>query len=109
MGEVERVSDIITSDYNHLKKDSDYSHYNHYDFGTTKRNKSRYTAKEAQNKAGYLADKLKNEDSLYFYLKCAWNLTDQYLDRLLEIALTKEDGIRYFSFSAAREMEKNRQ
>ena len=76
-------------------------------FINTKRNKSNYSGAQAMNRANYIAQKLNNPSRLGFYLKCAWNLTDNYLDRLLGIALTKDDPIRYFSASAAREMRDN--
>lgn len=73
----------------------------------TKRNRQNYSANAAREKALYLSEKLNNPSRTMFYLKCAWNLSDQYLDRLLSIALTKKDPIRYFSSSAAAEMRQN--
>lgn len=107
---VKQISDIVTSDYSHniskrnivtksLKENSM--------FGNTKRNKKNYSSNLAKNRADYIARKLDNPSRLLFYMKCAWNLTDAYLDRLLTIALTKNDPIKYFSASASREMQKN--
>lgn len=95
---------------------------NHYDFQrkssliinhqksntakNTRRNRHGYSAELAQSKARYISDKLKNP-SINFYLKCAWNLTDMYLDNLLQIALTKSEPAKYFSKAAAREMRLN--
>lgn len=73
----------------------------------TKRNKTNYSSNEAQNKALYLSEKLNNPSRRMFYLKCAWNLSDQYLDRLLAIALKKENPQRYFSRAASNEMQRN--
>lgn len=56
-------------------------------------------------KADYLATKLKNPKDINFYLKCAWKLPEDYLDDLLEVALSKEKPINYFAFSAALEMK----
>lgn len=85
------------------KKDKSLSHL----VTSTKRNRTNYTEQLARNKADYLAGRLNNPTRFYFYLKCAWNLTDAYLDRLLGIALTKEEPARYFSKAAAREMATN--
>ena len=106
MGKVQRLSAIVTSDYSHFIKErdivtSDYSDYN------TKRNKKSYSEQQARSRAEYLASKLSNPSRRMFYLKCAWNLTDSYLDRLLQIALTKHEPALYFSKSASREMIKN--
>lgn len=73
----------------------------------TKRDKKNYSAELARNRADYLANKLSNHSSWPFYLKCAWNLTDAYLDYLLKVALTKENPIKYFSAAAAKEMRAN--
>lgn len=104
MGREQRISDIVTSDYNESKRivTSDYS-----DYKSTKRNKRAYTASLAQAKANHIAEKLHNPSRLKFYLKCAWNLTDEYLDRLLDIASRKDDPKRYFSRAAASEMANN--
>lgn len=73
----------------------------------TKRNRKNYTDKLAQSRAKYLAQKLNNPSRTMFYLKCAWNLTDEYLDTLLAISLKKNSPTHYFSAAAAREMRKN--
>ena len=103
------VSDLIINHYNHYlssKEEKSLSDYSDL-AGKTKRNKKGYNEKLARQRAMYIAEKLNNPSSLLFYLKCAWNLTDEYLDRLLGIALTKEDPILYFSAAASREMQKN--
>lgn len=100
MGKVQRISDLVTSHYL-SKKDLVTSHY------SSKRNKRLYSAEEARSKADYLASKLHNQSRWMFYLKCAWNLDDVYLDRLLSIALTKDNAQRYFSAAAANEMRQN--
>lgn len=100
MGREQLVKDLVTSDYRKGSKlvTSDL---------VTKRNRRGYSANEARNKAMELASKLNNPSRLRFYLKCAWNLTDDYLDRLLNIAKGKTDPVRYFSYSAANEMRLN--
>lgn len=101
MGREQRISNIVTSDYIKRKKlvTSDYI--------TTKRDRRKYTAGLAQRRASEIADKLHNPSRKMFYLKCAWNLTDEYLDRLLDIAKGKTDPKRYFSRAAASEMANN--
>ncbi len=107
---------IVTSDYsdyNFLKRNSDYSDYSDYKKVTvvskedTKRQHNTLTEQEAIAKAAYLADKLHNPTRLKFYLKCVWNLTEPYLDKLLAISLTKNDPKCYFSKSASNEMKNN--
>lgn len=73
----------------------------------TKRNKRGYSVDLARARADYIANKLNNPASILFYLKCAWNLTDKYLDDLLEIALTKDEPEKYFSSVASKEMKRN--
>lgn len=101
MGKEQRFSDLVTSHYLSSKELVTKSL-------VTKRDKRHYSAEEARAKAGYIADKLHNSSRLMFYLKCAWNLTDDYLDRLLQISLTKDDAQRYFSAAASNEMSSNR-
>ena len=69
-----------------------------------KRTTGAYTALMAQRRASYLSQKLKNPDGFRFYLKCAWRLSDQYIDWLLELALRKEEPSKYFSCVARRAM-----
>ena len=113
MGNPQRVSDLVTSDYSDYysskknKSLSDYSDYSDYKSLNTKRNRTNYTEAQARSRARYLAEKLNNPSRSMLYLKCAWNLTDAYLDRLLAIALTKDDPVRYFSKAAFLEMAKN--
>lgn len=102
MGKQTNQLTIVTSDY--LSKER---YIVTKSLIVTKRNKKRYTGQLAQGRARYIAAKLNNPSRMMFYLKCAWNLTDEYLDRLLSIALSKNDPVRYFSASAAREMRKN--
>lgn len=97
-----KSSKAMTNDYSKSKRlvtNNDYSHY-----GNNKRDRSKYSPAEARAKAQYLASKLNNESRLLFYLKCAWNLEDQYLDRLLQISLKKTEPAKYFSKSASKEM-----
>lgn len=75
--------------------------------GKSKRNRHGFTPELARSKAGYLAQKLSDEKSLRFYLKCAWNLSDLFIDSLLELALLKGAPANYFSKWAAQEMARN--
>lgn len=102
MGKQTNQLTIVTSDY--LSKER---YIVTKSLLVTKRNKKSYTEQLAQSRANYIATRLNNPTRMLFYLKCAWNLTDEYLDRLLSIALKKNDPIKYFSASAAREMRKN--
>lgn len=98
----ERVnSNSILKDLNERK--IDYSILNMM----TKRDRAGYTEELAKQKAGYLADKFNNPSGLMFYLKCAWNLTDQYIDWLVEYSLKKENPGRYFSSVANKKMLEN--
>lgn len=102
-------NDIVTSDFSqYLSKEriKSLKSLSHFD-SHTKRDRSKYNEHSAHQKALYIADKLHNPTRLLFYLKCAWNLTDEYLDRLLDIAMKKNDPIKYFSAAASREMTKN--
>lgn len=103
---IERLSDLVTSDYI-SKRNKVTKVTSDYNYVSTKRSKLNYSEREAKTRAEYIARKLDNYSRLMFYLKCAWNLTDNYLDRLLVIALTKNDPIRYFSKAASNEMIKN--
>lgn len=94
---------VMNNDYNHIT----YSNVMNKSIIITKRNKKSYSAAMARNRAGYLVKKLNNPNAFMYYLKCAWNLTDQYLDKVLEIALTKESPVLYFSKATAKEMRNN--
>lgn len=100
MGKVQRVSEktqILNIEYRNRRKNSIFNiQY--------RRNKSCYTEKEAQRKAAYLADKFGNPSGLAFYLKCAWNLTDQYIDWLADYSLKKDSPARYFVSVASKKM-----
>lgn len=97
--------DLFINDYSN-NKDSINIHYSIMNI-KSKRNKKEYSAEKARQRALYIADKLGNPSGILFYLKCAWNLTDEYLDWLLNYSLTKIDKIRYFSKVASLEMVKN--
>lgn len=104
------VSDLLTNSHfsHHLSSKEEKSLKSLSDYtNNTKRNKKKYNEKLAQQRALYIAEKLNNPSRTLFYLKCAWNLTDAYLDHLLAIALTKNNPILYFSAAASREMLKN--
>jgi len=75
-----------------------------YSIKDAKRNKHNYSEKAAKNKAMYLVDKFKNPGGLQFYLKCAWNLTDNYIDWLVEYSFKKDNPSRYFVFVANKKM-----
>ena len=96
---------------NTSKKDKSLSLIvNRSNINSSKRNKRGYTPEMARSKAEYLGQKLKDMKSIAFYMKCAWNLTDSYLDTLLATAISSSDGepSHYFSKVAAREMRNNR-
>lgn len=73
----------------------------------TKRNRKDYSEKAAQQKAMYLSDKFKNPGGMQFYLKVAWNLTDNYIDWLVEYSFRKKDPSRYFVSVANKKMLEN--
>lgn len=73
----------------------------------TKRNRKHYSEKAAQTRALYLSEKFKNPGGMQFYLKCAWNLTDSYLDWLVEYSLKKKCPSKYFSKVAQQKMAEN--
>ena len=104
MSEVERVNSLIDNSIP-LNKRVEYSN----SIGTrpAKRNKARYTEEEARRKAIYLVDKFKNPDGLLFYLKCAWNLADWYIDWLAEYSFNKENPSKYFVKVANKKMNEN--
>lgn len=105
---VRSAKEIVTSDYISKRNKVTKSLYSEYRQYNTKRDKSTYSEREARNRAAYLARRLNNPSRIMFYLKCAWNLTDNYLDKLLDISLNgKDNPIYYFSKSAAREMRNN--
>ena len=104
--EKEKKSKILNIQYSYFPKGKiQYIQYSIQ--GGTKRNKKNYTDKKAQQKAMYLADKLGNPGGMMFYLKCAWNLTDEYLDWLVGYSMKKSNPARYFSSVASKEMKKN--
>ena len=73
--------------------------------GNTKRNRKGYSERLAQQRAMYLADKFKNPQGMKFYLKCAWNLTDNYIDWLVEYSFKKNNPSKYFVYVASRKMQ----
>lgn len=100
MGSLQSASEIMINDYKERKgiMINDYKEHNN------KRNRKGYSPDLAQAKAEYLCRKLKSPQSRNFYLKCAWNLTDMFIDNLLAISVNKEAPARYFAFVAAKEM-----
>lgn len=102
---VEGVNSILN--YSKLpKRKYEYS-INSIKQKSVKRNKAKYTEKEARQKAIYLAEKYKNPDGLLFYLKCAWNLTDWYIDWLVEYSFKKANPSKYFVSVANKKMLEN--
>ena len=98
-----KLNKLLTNDYT-----TDYSSgYVRLKDMMSKRNKKNYTPQLAQAKAQYIARKLNNPSRMNFYLKCAWNLNDEYLDGLLDLSLKKKKSIFYFSASASNAMIKN--
>ena len=119
MGREQRVSELLTNNHltnndltiNHLTNKSKknwlmvnrYSDKNSF----TKRSRRGYTGNLARSKASYISEKLRDAKSFRFYLKCAWNLTDQFLDQLLVVSLKKDDPAKYFTAVAKNEMDCN--
>lgn len=105
MGREQIASDIMINHYNDKVSKRNLSLIiNDYRQGGSKRNRRQYSPELAQARAEYLCVKLKSPQSMAFYLKCAWNLTDACIDRLLTIALKKEMPAKYFAAAAANEM-----
>ena len=73
----------------------------------TKRNRKYYSEKSAQQKAIYLSEKFKNPGGMQFYLKVAWNLTDSYIDWLVDYSFRKDNPSRYFVSVASKKMLEN--
>lgn len=67
-----------------------------YSIMNIKRDKRKYSEKLARQKAIYLADKFKNQKGLKFYMKVAWNLTDEYIDWLADYSMGKDKPSHYF-------------
>ena len=96
---VERVNSILNNSMNNKINKIEYS------IGLPiKRDKTKYTEKKARQKALYLADRFKNPGGLMFYLKCSWNLTDNYIDWLVDYSFKKDDPSKYFVFVANKKM-----
>ena len=73
----------------------------------TKRNRKDYSDKAAQQRAIYLADKFHNPGGMQFYLRVAWNLTDQYIDWLVDYSSRKQNPSKYFVSVANKKMLEN--
>lgn len=101
---LERIGSILNIEYQKENINSQYSILNI----RSKRNKAKYSEKAAQQKALYLVDKFKNPSGLKFYLKCAWNLTDEYLDWLTEYSQKKKSPAHYFISVANQRMTENK-
>lgn len=96
------LNSILNNEYRRLKGTNEYSIFN------IKRNKKEYSEKEAQNKASYLASKFKNPGGMKFYLKVAWNLTDEYIDWLVKYSNGKTEPAKYFVSVANMKMLENK-
>ena len=81
--------------------------YKLYDLRSTKVDRKFIDESKAKQKAAYIESKLHNPQGRLFYLKCAWNLTEQFIDDLLERSLKKKCPARYFCSAASREMKNN--
>ena len=105
MGREQSAKDLMINHYNDRisKRNSSLIINNHYR-SNSKRNRKGYSPELARARADYLCEKLKSPQSMGFYLKCAWNLTDVYLDQLLAIALKKKMPAKYFAVAASNEM-----
>ena len=101
---IDRVNRTLNIEYSNLiKRNNEYSIFNI----NSKRDKSSYSEKEAQQRAMYLADKFGNQSGIKFYLKCAWNLSDPYIDWLVEYSLRKAEPTKYFIAVANKKMLEN--
>lgn len=89
---------ILNNEYSKLKK-SQYSILN------IKRNKKNYSDKAAQQRALYLMNKFDNPGGKLFYLKCAWNLSDEFIDWLVDYSSKKDCPSRYFTKVASEKMD----
>lgn len=99
------VSSILNNiEYSNNLKKNEYSNIEY----RTKRNKKNYSDKAAQQKAMYLSDRFQNPGGIKFYLKVAWNLTDSYIDWLVEYSFKKKEPSRYFVSVANKKMLENR-
>ena len=107
MGKVENLQSCIqyrNIQYRKLsKRKFQYSIYK----SNSRRDKKEYTDKAAQQRAMYLASKFHNPDGMQFYLKVAWNLTDQYIDWLVDYSSKKNNPGRYFVSVASKKMLEN--
>lgn len=81
--------------------------YKLYDLRSTKVDKRKINETAVRQKAAYIESKLHNPQGRLFYLKCAWNLTEQFIDDLLERSLKKKNPAKYFCSAASREMKNN--
>ncbi len=105
---VEKINSILN--YSKLSKRKYEYSINEYSINSiesysVKRDKTTYTEERARRLATYLADKYKNPDGLMFYLKCAWNLTDWYIDWLVEYSSKKTNPSKYFVSVASKKMQ----
>lgn len=104
MGREQSTKGLIINHYNdRISKRNSSLIINHYG-SSNRRNKKGYSPELARARADYLCEKLKSPQSMGFYLKCAWNLTDVYLDQLLAVALKKRMPAKYFAVAASNEM-----
>jgi len=106
MGKPESLKSCIEYNIQYRKRSKRTFQYSINSYNT-KRNRKEYSDAAAQQRAAYLADKFHNPSGLRFYLKVAWNLTDQYIDWLVAYAFRKKDPSRYFVAVAARKLLEN--
>ncbi len=99
---VESINSILNNEYRKSSK-----RRFEYSIRNTKRNKRAYSEEMAQQRASYLSSKFRNPGGMKFYLKVAWNLTDDYIDWLVEYSLTKANPSRYFVAVANKQMLEN--
>lgn len=90
--------------YRSSERAMNIQYYSMFNKDDAKRNRKSQTEEGARRKADYLATKLKNTEGIRFYLKCAWNLTDEYLDWLADYSQKKDNPAKYFSFCASKMM-----
>ena len=67
-------------------------------------NRENKSVNDVRALASYLCDKFNDEQSMNFYLKCAWHLPKDFLVDLADRASNKNNPKRYFLSVAHREM-----
>lgn len=104
MGREQSAKALMINDYNHKVPERNLSLIINERCERRRESRKGFTPELARMKADYLCGKFKSPQSRNFYLKCAWNLTDMCIDRLVAIALKKKTPAKYFAAAASNEM-----